>query len=322
MLGPSGSGKSTLLRCINLLEPPDRGGSCSRARRSPARDRRASTSSASDRHGLPAVQPVPAHDRARERDAGADQVLGRPAPKSSREARALLERVGMSEKADEYPDRLSGGQQQRVAIARALAMDPQVMLFDEVTSALDPELVKEVLEVMRELAGEGMTMILVTHEIGFARDVADRVIFMDDGESSRRGAPPRSSTTRSRSAPRSSSGSFSSTSPTTAPRRRRSPVPACASGGPAPHLAPLVFARPSPWARVGIGACPHRRRAARVFRRACCSPIPAVAGGGRPRPLRQPGSSASAATLSTSATSTRWRTPASGSTGRCSTSER
>ncbi len=87
----------------------------------------------------------------------------------------------MSEKVDEYPDRLSGGQQQRVAIARALAMDPHVMLFDEVTSALDPELVKEVLDVMRELAAEGMTMIVVTHEIGFAREVADRVIFMDGG---------------------------------------------------------------------------------------------------------------------------------------------
>ncbi len=94
-------------------------------------------------------------------------------PKPRSEERALLERVGLADKIDEYPDRLSGGQQQRVAIARALAMDPQVMLFDEVTSALDPELVKEVLDVMRELAGEGMTMIVVTHEMGFAREVAE-----------------------------------------------------------------------------------------------------------------------------------------------------
>ena len=101
---------------------------------------------------------------------------------------ALLARVGLAEKVDEYPDRLSGGQQQRVAIARALAMDPHVMLFDEVTSALDPELVKEVLDVMRELAAEGMTMIVVTHEMGFAREVASRVVFMDEGVD-RRGGP-------------------------------------------------------------------------------------------------------------------------------------
>ena len=104
-------------------------------------------------------------------------------------ARDLLERVGLSDKADEYPDRLSGGQQQRVAIARALAVDPHVMLFDEVTSALDPELIKEVLDVMRELAAEGMTMVVVTHEIGFARDVADRVVFMDDGVIVEQGTP-------------------------------------------------------------------------------------------------------------------------------------
>ena len=105
---------------------------------------------------------------------GPAEVLERPRGEAEEKARELLERVGLSDKADEYPDRLSGGQQQRVAIARALAMDPHVMLFDEVTSALDPELIKEVLDVMRELAAEGMTMIVVTHEIGFARDVAER----------------------------------------------------------------------------------------------------------------------------------------------------
>jgi ABC-type polar amino acid transport system ATPase subunit len=101
----------------------------------------------------------------------------------------LLARVGLGDKLHEYPERLSGGQQQRVAIARALAMDPHVMLFDEVTSALDPELIKEVLDVMRELADEGMTMIVVTHEMGFARDVGDRVVFMDEGLIVEQGAP-------------------------------------------------------------------------------------------------------------------------------------
>ena len=104
-------------------------------------------------------------------------------------AESLLNRVGLADKLDEFPDRLSGGQQQRVAIARALAMDPHVMLFDEVTSALDPELVKEVLDVMRELAAEGMTMIVVTHEIGFAREVASRVVFMDHGVIVEQGPP-------------------------------------------------------------------------------------------------------------------------------------
>ncbi|MCK9911241.1 ATP-binding cassette domain-containing protein, partial [Microbacteriaceae bacterium K1510] len=101
--------------------------------------------------------------------------------KNEQKALNLLAKVGLSEKKDEYPDRLSGGQQQRVAIARALAMDPQVMLFDEPTSALDPEMVGEVLQVMKEMAQEGMTMVVVTHEMGFAREVADRVIFMDGG---------------------------------------------------------------------------------------------------------------------------------------------
>ena len=106
-----------------------------------------------------------------------------------RKATALLERVGLADKLDQYPERLSGGQQQRVAIARALAMEPHVMLFDEVTSALDPELVKEVLDTMRELAAEGMTMLVVTHEIGFAREVGDQVVFMDGGVIVEQGKP-------------------------------------------------------------------------------------------------------------------------------------
>ena len=109
------------------------------------------------------------------------RVKGERKRDAVKEGRALLERVGLADKVDEYPARLSGGQQQRVAIARALAMKPKLMLFDEVTSALDPELVKEVLDVMRALAKEGMTMIVVTHEMGFARDVGDRVVFMDGG---------------------------------------------------------------------------------------------------------------------------------------------
>ena len=118
-----------------------------------------------------------------------------PAPRSRTRADELLARVGIAEQADKYPGQLSGGQQQRVAIARALAMEPQVMLFDEPTSALDPEMVGEVLDVMRDLAGTGVTMIVVTHEMGFARQVADRVIFMDGGRDRRdRAAPTRYST--------------------------------------------------------------------------------------------------------------------------------
>jgi len=179
VLGPSGSGKSTLLRCINRLEPAEQGRIMLEGEEIGENDidviRR--------RIGMVFQQfNLFPHMSALENvTLGPIRVLGRPSSEVEPEARALLERVGMSEKVGEYPDRLSGGQQQRVAIARALAMDPHVMLFDEVTSALDPELVKEVLDVMRELASEGMTMIVVTHEIGFARDVADRVIFMDGG---------------------------------------------------------------------------------------------------------------------------------------------
>ena len=187
VLGPSGSGKSTLLRCINRLEPAEEGRILLEGQEIGEDD----IDVIRQRIGMVFQQfNLFPHMSALENvTVGPLKVLDRPPADVDPQARALLERVGMSAKVDEYPDRLSGGQQQRVAIARALAMDPHVMLFDEVTSALDPELVKEVLDVMRELAAEGMTMIVVTHEIGFARDVADRVIFMDGGKVVEDGPP-------------------------------------------------------------------------------------------------------------------------------------
>ena len=170
VIGPSGSGKSTLLRCINLLEPPEAGRIFLEGKEITAHGReRHRLRAAPRRDGVPAVQPVPAHDRGPQRVDRAAQGA-RTAPRRRRTPRAARcsSGSGSHDKLFEYPERLSGGQQQRVAIARALAMDPHVMLFDEVTSALDPELVKEVLDVMRELAAEGMTMVVVTHEMGFA----------------------------------------------------------------------------------------------------------------------------------------------------------
>jgi len=194
VLGPSGSGKSTLLRCINLLEPPERGRIFLEGREitcSEGRERQTDTDFVRRRVGIVFQQfNLFPHMSARDNVALAqEKVLGRDRSEARKKAEGLLARVGLSDKLNEYPDRLSGGQQQRVAVARALAMDPHVMLFDEVTSALDPELVKEVLDVMRELADEGMTMIVVTHEIGFARDVASRVVFMDEGVVVEQGAP-------------------------------------------------------------------------------------------------------------------------------------
>ena len=190
LIGASGSGKSTLLRCINLIEPIDAGrifvvgqevtAPRGRRQRDPARDR--------DR--LPVLQPLPAHDRARERDPraaqGASASTGR---RPTRKALELLRRFGLEDRRADYPDRLSGGQQQRVAIVRALAMQPQLMLLDEVTSALDPELVAEVLSVIRELAEGGMTMVIATHEMGFAADIANRVCFLDQGVLLEEGPP-------------------------------------------------------------------------------------------------------------------------------------
>ena len=184
VLGPSGSGKSTLLRCINLLEPPDEGRIVLEGEEITAGSAHGETMDFVRRRVGMVFQQFNLfpHKSALENVRLAqEKVLGRSRDEADQKARELLGRVGLSDKADEYPDRLSGGQQQRVAIARALAMDPHVMLFDEVTSALDPELIKEVLDVMRELAAEGMTMVVVTHEIGFAREVAHDVVFMDEG---------------------------------------------------------------------------------------------------------------------------------------------
>jgi polar amino acid transport system ATP-binding protein len=191
VLGPSGSGKSTLLRCINLLEPPDAGRILVEGREITSFDDADEIDYVRRRIGLVFQQfnLFPHKSALGNVVLAQTKVLGRGEQEAREKARALLERVGLSDKIDQYPERLSGGQQQRVAIARALAMDPQVMLFDEVTSALDPELVKEVLDVIRELAAEGMTMVLVTHEIGFAREVADMVIFMDGGVVVEHGPP-------------------------------------------------------------------------------------------------------------------------------------
>jgi polar amino acid transport system ATP-binding protein len=184
VVGPSGSGKSTLLRCINLLEPTDQGRILLEGREITGEGAHSGDINFVRRRvGIVFQQfNLFPHKSAIENVSLAqEKVLDRKPKEAEAKAQALMTRVGLADKMDEYPERLSGGQQQRVAIARALAMDPHVMLFDEVTSALDPELVKEVLDVMRELADEGMTMVVVTHEMGFAREVCDRIVFMDDG---------------------------------------------------------------------------------------------------------------------------------------------
>jgi polar amino acid transport system ATP-binding protein len=191
LLGPSGSGKSTFLRCINHLDKIDagrlyvdgelvgyrqHGNKLYELREREVSGRRADIGMVFQRFNL-----FP-HMTAIENVIEAPQrVRGEPRATALERGRALLVRVGLADKADAYPNQLSGGQQQRVAIARALAMQPKLMLFDEPTSALDPELVGEVLDVMRTLAGEGMTMVVVTHEIGFAREVGDSLVFMDGG---------------------------------------------------------------------------------------------------------------------------------------------
>jgi polar amino acid transport system ATP-binding protein len=200
IVGPSGSGKSTLLRCINLLEWPDSGEIILRGERigfrknNRSREVRMNDSEMArirtrvgmvfqqfnlwphlTAFGNVTVSPI--------------HVLKRPRQEVEAEADALLEKVGLEDKRDEYPIRLSGGQQQRVAIARALAMHPDVLLFDEPTSSLDPELVGEVLAVMKGLADEGRTMVVVTHEMGFAREAAGHVVFMDDGKVIETGSP-------------------------------------------------------------------------------------------------------------------------------------
>jgi polar amino acid transport system ATP-binding protein len=191
VIGPSGSGKSTLLRCINLLEPPDQGRILLEGREITGKTTADDRNYVRRRVGIVFQQfnLFPHRSAIKNVSLAQEKVLGRKPEEAQAKAQALMTRVGLSDKMGEYPERLSGGQQQRVAIARALAMDPHVMLFDEVTSALDPELIKEVLDVMRELAGEGMTMVVVTHEMGFARDVGDEVLFMDGGVVVERGAP-------------------------------------------------------------------------------------------------------------------------------------
>lgn len=200
ILGPSGSGKSTLLRCLNQLEEINAGKVSVEGELLGYRE-----DTKGQLHELP--DKVIASQRSRigmvfqrfnlfPHKTALENVMEAPVhvakvEKATAKARALelLERVGLADRADHYPSELSGGQQQRVAIARALAMDPEIMLFDEPTSALDPELVGEVLQVMKDLAASGMTMAVVTHEIGFAREVADTVVFMDEGQIVEMGSP-------------------------------------------------------------------------------------------------------------------------------------
>src|SRR5690348_13124519 len=200
MIGPSGSGKTTFLRCINHLEKINQGklyvdGELVGYRETPdgkiVEDTEKNIARIRAEIGMVFQRfNLFPHMTALENVMEAPiQVKRTPKEQAEARARELLRKVGLEQKADAYPARLSGGQQQRVAIARALAMDPKLMLFDEATSALDPELVGEVLKVMRQLAEEGMTMVVVTHEMGFARDVADRVIFMDGGIIQEEGAP-------------------------------------------------------------------------------------------------------------------------------------
>ena len=180
--GPSGSGKSTLIKCVNALEPIQQGRIIVDGEA--LNDKGVDLPRLRARVGM-VFQHFELFPHMRVRDnlcLAQCKVLGRPREEAEVRAAALLERVGLTVHADKYPGQLSGGQQQRVAIARALAMDPVVMLFDEPTSALDPEMVSEVLDVMVELARSGMTMMVVTHEMGFAGKVAHRVVFMDQGE--------------------------------------------------------------------------------------------------------------------------------------------
>jgi polar amino acid transport system ATP-binding protein len=189
IIGPSGSGKSTFSRCLNLLDVPTSG--------TIIVDGEEITAPGVDLNKVRAKMGMVfqhfnlfPHLTVRENITLAPVVLGRMNPEQANEkAFSLLDRVGLRDKADVYPIKLSGGQKQRIAIARALAMNPEIMLFDEPTSALDPEMIGEVLDVMQELAEDGMTMVVVTHEMGFARRVASRVLFMDDGRIAEEGTP-------------------------------------------------------------------------------------------------------------------------------------
>ena len=190
VIGPSGSGKSTLLRCVNRLEDPTSGTILIEGE--DITDIDADVDAVRTRIGMVFQQfnLFPHLTVLRNLTIAQRKVLRRSETEAREVARANLERVGMIDKIDTFPAHLSGGQMQRAAIARALSMNPDMMLFDEPTSALDPELVGEVLDVMRSLADDGMTMMVVTHEMGFAREVADRVIFMDEGVVVEEGPPP------------------------------------------------------------------------------------------------------------------------------------
>jgi polar amino acid transport system ATP-binding protein len=191
LIGASGSGKSTLLRCVNLLEPIDAGRIIVAGEEITAPDVDVDRVR---RHIGIVFQNFNLFPHMTVLDnvtLGPRRVLRRPRGEAVERADALLVRFGLADKRDDYPDRLSGGQQQRVAIVRALAMDPSLLLLDEVTSALDPELIGEVLNVVRELAADGMTMVFATHEMGFARDVAHRIAFLDDGLVLEDGPPDR-----------------------------------------------------------------------------------------------------------------------------------
>ena len=182
VIGPSGSGKSTFLRCLNLLEQPTGGEIIFEG--TTITDPSCNINELRQRMGMVFQQfNLFPHKTVRQNITLAPVLLGKMTQEQAdQRAQELLARVGLPDKADAYPTQLSGGQQQRIAIARALAMNPDVMLFDEPTSALDPEMVGEVLEIMKELADDGMTMVVVTHEMGFAREVATRVLFMDEGQ--------------------------------------------------------------------------------------------------------------------------------------------
>ncbi len=191
IIGPSGSGKSTFLRCLNHLEKIDRGSIS--IDNIPLTDSKTNIHKVREEIGMVFQQfnLFPHLSVLRNITLAQIKVRKRSRQEAERIARNLLEKVGIPEKAENYPFQLSGGQQQRVAIARALAMQPKIMLFDEPTSALDPEMIGEVLDVMKNLAKEGMTMVVVSHEMGFAKEVADRVIFMDEGKIVEEGTPDR-----------------------------------------------------------------------------------------------------------------------------------
>lgn len=189
LIGASGSGKSTLLRCLNLLEPIDAGHIWIHGQA--ITDRAVDQNAVRRQVGIvfQSFNLFPHMTVRRNVTLAPTKVLGLSADEAGERAHGLLKRFGLDDKAGEYPDRLSGGQQQRVAIIRALAMQPDILLLDEVTSALDPVLVAEVLDAIRELAGQGMTMVIATHEMGFARDVASRVAFLHEGRILEQGAP-------------------------------------------------------------------------------------------------------------------------------------